>query len=372
MSNVTASTQPTGDTGAAALAPGRVRAFGSIVYPLLVLAIVLSLTAAATVNWDRWTAASATQVTDNAYVRAEMSRLATRVAGAISSVAVDDYQRVRAGDLLVRIDPADYVAQVAQAEASVASARAVLANLDNQFELQEATIAQADAARGAAQATLMQAEQEFRRQQSLTRSEYGTTQKLEQAQTSLSKAESDLAATEAARSAQRAQLAVLKGTKKQREAEVATAEASLSAAQLRLSYTEIRAPFDGVVGERQVQVGDYVGIGGALITVVPLPDVYVVANYKETQLTRVVPGQPVAIEVDGLPGERLSGTVERISPASGSQFALLPPDNATGNFTKVVQRLAVRIALDPGQDLATRLRPGMSVVTTIDVGKAMP
>jgi membrane fusion protein (multidrug efflux system) len=163
---------------------------------------------------------------------------------------------------------------------------------------------------------------------------------------------------------------VLSGTKKQRAADIEAAKAALAAARLRLGYTKILAPFDGVVGEREVQPGDYVNIGTNLINVVPLPDVYVIANYKETQLTRVRPGQPVEMVVDSFPGERLHGRVERIAPASGSQFALLPPDNATGNFTKVVQRVPVRIALDKGQPLLERLLPGMSVETRIHTDEA--
>ena len=172
-------------------------------------------------------------------------------------------------------------------------------------------------------------------------------------------------ASRAVIAAQKHQLEVLSGTKKQRSADVLGAQAALSAARLKLGYTKIAAPFDGVVGERQVQPGDYVNIGSNLINVVPLPNVYVIANYKETQLTRVRPGQPVDITVDSFAGEKLQGRVERIAPASGSQFALLPPDNATGNFTKVVQRIPVRIRLDKDQPLLERLLPGMSVVTNI-------
>jgi membrane fusion protein (multidrug efflux system) len=165
--------------------------------------------------------------------------------------------------------------------------------------------------------------------------------------------------------AQRHQLEVLSGTKRQRAADLQGAKATLAAARLKLGYTKITAPFDGVVGERQVQPGDYVNIGTNLINVVPLPNVYVIANYKETQLTNVRPGQGVDVTVDSFPDQTLHGQVERVSPASGSQFALLPPDNATGNFTKVVQRIPVRIALDPGQKLLERLLPGMSAETRI-------
>ena len=321
----------------------------------------------ATLRWDAWVGGAAVQTTNDAYVRAEMTRLATRVAGEVRTVAVKDFQRVKSGDLLVEIDPADYEAQVAQAEAGVVGAKAALDNLDNQVELQYATIAQAEAQRVSAEARDVEARQEQERQQSLTQTQAGTRQKLEQAVADYAKAEADVRASRAVIAAQRHQLEVLAGTKKQRTADLLGAQAALAAAKLRLGYTRIVAPFDGVVGERQVQPGDYVNIGSNLINVVPLPNVYVIANYKETQLTRVKPGQPVEITIDTFPDQILRGQVERISPASGSQFALLPPDNATGNFTKVVQRIPVRIALDKGQPLLERLLPGMSAVTRIRV-----
>jgi len=216
----------------------------------------------------------------------------------------------------------------------------------------------------------VEARQEQERQQSLTQTEAGTRQRLEQATAGYAKAQADVRASRAVIAAQRHQLEVLSGTKKQRAADVDAAKATLAAAKLRLGYTKIVAPFDGVVSERQVQPGDYVNIGSNLITVVPLPKVYVIANYKETQLTRVKPGQRVEITVDSFPNEKLHGRVERIAPASGSQFALLPPDNATGNFTKVVQRIPVRIQLDDNQPLLQRLLPGMSVVTSIHTDDA--
>ena len=308
---------------------------------------------------------AATQTTNDAYVRAELTRLSSRVAGEVLTVAAGDFQRVKAGDLLVQIDPADYQAQVALAEAAVAAAQAALDNLGNQVELQYATIAQAEAAQASAAAEEVQARQEQERQQSLSQTEAGTRQKFEQATASFAKAQADVRASRAVIAAQKHQMEVLAGTRKQRAADLLGAQAALSAARLKLGYTKIVAPFDGVVGERQVQSGDYVNIGSNLINVVPLPNVYVMANYKETQLTRVKPGQSVDITVDSFPSEKLHGRVERVSPASGSQFALLPPDNATGNFTKVVQRIPVRILLDKNQPLLERLLPGMSVVTNI-------
>ena len=195
----------------------------------------------------------------------------------------------------------------------------------------------------------------------------GTAQKLEQATADYDVARAAVTASEATIEAQRQQLNVLGGQQGLLNANVAAAEAALTTARLRLGYTRVVAPVDGVVGERDVQEGDYVNVGSNLITVVPLPEVYVTANYKETQLTHVAPGQPVEVKVDMFPEAVLQGRVARLSPASGATFALLPPDNATGNFTKVVQRIPIRIEFEPGQSLIERLRPGMSVVTRVHV-----
>lgn len=371
-------TAPTG-TGpsqtAAAVAAARAAAlqrgaWSRFAVPLFAVLVALGFIALATLRWDAWVGGATIQSTNDAYVRAELTRLSSRVAGEVLTVAASDFQRVKAGDLLVQIDPADYQAQVAQAEAAVAAAQAALDNLNNQVELQYATIAQAEAAQVAVAAEEVQARQEQERQQSLSQTEAGTRQKFEQATAAYAKAQADVRASRAVIAAQKHQMEVLAGTKKQRAADVLGAQAALAAARLKLGYTRIVAPFDGVVGERQVQPGDYVNVGSNLINVVPLPNVYVIANYKETQLTRVKPGQSVDITVDSFPDEKLRGRVERISPASGSQFALLPPDNATGNFTKVVQRIPVRIQLDKGQPLLERLLPGMSVVTNIHTGDA--
>jgi membrane fusion protein (multidrug efflux system) len=327
--------------------------------------------ALATTRWDLWVSSARTQTTNDAYVRADVSQLSSRVAGEVKTVAVSDYQRVKAGDLLVEIDPSDYEAQVAQAEAAVAGAQAALDNLANQVELQYATIAQSEAQRASAEAVQLEAQQEQERQQSLIKTESGTRQRLEQANAALAKAQADVRASRAVIAAQKHQMEVLAGTKKQRAADVLAAEAALKAAKLKLGYTRINAPFDGIVGARQVQPGDYVNIGSNLFNVVPLPNVYIIANYKETQLTRVKAGQPVSITVDSFPRQTLHGHVGRISPASGSQFALLPPDNATGNFTKVVQRIPLRIEFDKGQPLIENLLPGMSAITRIDTEGAV-
>ncbi|WP_246801746.1 HlyD family secretion protein [Bradyrhizobium genosp. L] len=339
--------------------------------PLFAALVALVFVVVATTRWDLWVGSATIQSTNDAYVRAELTQLSSRVSGEVLTVGVTDFQRVKAGDLLVQIDPADYQAQVAQADAGVVGAQAALDNLNNQVELQYATIAQAEASRLSAEAQETEARQEQERQQSLSQTEAGTRQRLEQATAAYAKAQADVRASRAVIAAQRHQLEVLQGTKKQRGADVDGAKAQLNAVKLKLGYTRIVAPFDGVTGERQVQPGDYVNIGTNLINVVPLPNVYVIANYKETQLTRVKPGQPVEISVDSFPGQRLRGIVERIAPASGSQFALLPPDNATGNFTKVVQRIPVRIQFDKNQPLLERLLPGMSVVTNINTGEVV-
>jgi membrane fusion protein (multidrug efflux system) len=371
----------TGQTGSTPSSPAIVAAanepasglhssWGRLAIPLLAVLAAFGFIALATLRWDAWVGSAVIQSTNDAYIRADMTRLSSRVAGEVLTVAANDFQRVKAGDLLVQIDPADYEAQVALAQAGVAAAQAAFDNLANQIELQYATIAQAEAQQVSAAAQEVETREEQERQQSLTQTEAGTRQKLEQAVAAYARAQADVRASRAVIAAQRHQLEVLSGTKKQRAADIEAAKATLAAAKLKLGYTRIVAPFDGVVGERQVQPNDYVNIGSNLINVVPLPDVYVIANYKETQLTRVRPGQSVDVTVDSFPDERLHGRVERISPASGSQFALLPPDNATGNFTKVVQRVPVRIALDKGQPLLERLLPGMSVVTQIHTDEA--
>jgi membrane fusion protein, multidrug efflux system len=350
--------------------PGPSGSWGRLVIPLLAVLAAFGFIALATLRWDAWVGSAVIQTTNDAYIKADLTQLSSRVAGEVLTVAVNDFQRVKAGDLLIQIDPADYEAQVAQAEAGVVGAQAALDNLANQVELQYATIAQAEAQQASALAQEVEARQEQERQQSLTQTESGTRQRLEQATAGYASSQANVRASRALIAAQRHQLEVLSGTRQQRAADLQGAKAVLAAARLKLGYTKITAPFDGVVGQRQVQPNDYVNIGSNLIAVVPLPNVYVIANYKETQLTRVRPGQPVDVTVDTFSSERLRGRVARVAPASGSQFALLPPDNATGNFTKVVQRVPVRIEFDKDQPLVDRLLPGMSVVTRIHTNEA--
>ena len=361
-----AKTQPAAtdrsDTGAPS------RSLRRLIIPLVAVGAAVALVLVTSARWNAWVGAGAVQTTDNATVHAEMSRLSARVSGNVRRVTVHDFQHVKAGELLMEIEPADYDAVVAQAEASVAAAQATLDKLESQKAHQRAVIAQAEAQRRSALARELETRQELERQDQLLRGGVaGTRQRLEQATAAHDTAGAALAATEATIEAQRSQLEVLNGDENLLRAKLRAGQADLTTAQLRLAYTRIVAPFDGVVGERMVQEGNYVNIGTNLIAVVPLPNVYVVANYKETQLTHVAPGQPVDVTVDTFPDVALRGRVKRISPASGSTFALLPPDNATGNFTKVVQRIPVRIEFNPGQPLVERLRPGMSVVTHIQV-----
>jgi membrane fusion protein, multidrug efflux system len=345
---------------------GPSRSLRRLIIPLMAVGAATALVLVTSARWNAWVGAGAVQTTDNATVYAEMTRLSARVSGNVRWVAVQDFQHVKAGELLMEIDPADYDAMVAQAEARLAAARAELDNLENKKTHQRAVIAQAEAQRQSALARELETRQELERQENLLRGGIaGTRQRLEQATAAHDTAGAAVAATEATIEAQRSQLEILNGDENLLRARLRAGEADLTTAQLRLGYTRIVAPFDGVVGARMVQEGTYVNIGTNLIAVVPLPHVHVVANYKETQLTHVAPGHQVDVTVDMFPGAVLRGRVERISPASGSTFALLPPDNATGNFTKVVQRIPVRIAFDPGQPLLEQLRPGMSVVTHI-------
>jgi membrane fusion protein, multidrug efflux system len=344
--------------------PGSLR---RLAIPLLAVGAVAALVVVATNRWDVWASAAAVQTTDDATVRADWTQLSARVSGNVLRIAVRDFQRVRAGDLLMEIDPAEYEAAVAQAEAGVASVQAELDNLENRIALQRAGVEQAEAQRLSAIAREFQMRQEQARQAELVGRPAGTAQRLERATADHDTADATVMASAATVAARRRQVDVLEGQRRQLRANLLAARATLTSANLRLGYTRIIAPFDGVVGERQVQEGGHVNVGANLIVVVPLPDVYVTANYKETQLTRVASGQQVDVSVDVFPGEVLRARVALLSPASGSTFALLPPDNATGNFTKVVQRIPVRIEFQPGQPLVQRLRPGMSVVTRIRV-----
>ena len=316
-------------------------------------------------RWDSWVGSLIDQTTDDAYVTGDITPLSAQVEGNVSTVAVGDYQRVKAGDLLVQIDDNDYRARVAQAEADVAGAEAAIENLKSHKAQQHDTIAEAEGAIQATAADVERTKLEAQRQRALVATTFGTQQRLEQAVADQKRFEATLSRSHAALEAQRREMAVLDTQESVLRAQLKAKRAMLELANIMLGYTRIAAPVDGMVGERQVRPGQYVRPGTEVISVVPLDTVWVVANYKETQLTRVRIGQPASITIDSFPGVTVTGHVDSVAPASGSQFSLLPPDNATGNFTKVVQRIPVKIVLDPGHPLMGVLRPGMSVIATI-------
>jgi membrane fusion protein (multidrug efflux system) len=316
-------------------------------------------------QWNRWIGNSTRQATDDAYIRGDVTPLSAQVDGYVHHVAVDDYQRVKAGDLLVEIDDSDYRAKVAQAEADLLGAQAAIENLKARKDAQHATVADAEAAVAATQADVERTKLEANRQRELLASTFGTQQKVEQADADQRRLAATLASKQAEVEAQRRQEAVLDTQELQLRAEAKAKQAALDLAKINLGYTRIVAPVAGEVGERGVYDGQYVHAGTQVISVVPLDNVWVIANYKETQLTHVVIGQGAEIRVDTFPGVVIGARVDSIAPASGSQFSLLPPDNATGNFTKVVQRIPVKLRLNPDNPLAGQLRPGMSVEATI-------
>jgi membrane fusion protein (multidrug efflux system) len=350
----TASDYPEDDTSSTA----------RFVFPVVVIVLVLMSVAFVATRWDFMLATSDLQTTDDAYVRADISRLGSRVAGTVLRVAVSDYEKVQAGDLLLELDPADYLIKQSQAQAALDFADAALSNLQNQITLQRATIQQASAQKMVAESNAALAAKEARRQTSLVHSGSSTVQKAEESESQALSAAATAQAADAAVKSAEAQLAVIEGQTAQLKANVEAARSQLRSAELALGYTKTFAPFSGVVGETQLHVGDFVTIGTNVVTLIPLPRVFVIANFKETQLARMSDGQSATVKVDALPGLTLTGHVARMSPASGSQFALLPADNATGNFTKVVQRVPVRVELDPVETLS-RLRPGMSATVSV-------
>jgi membrane fusion protein (multidrug efflux system) len=337
---------------------------GAAIRVAIVLAAAVIAVLFAT-RWDVWTGAWTRQTTDDAYVRGDITPLSVKVEGYVRRVPVNDFQLVKAGDLLVEIDDNDYRARVAQAEADLLGAQAAIENLKSRKELQHAQIAQAESVITATQADVERTKLEAARQRTLLATTFGTPQKVEQSVADQKRFEANLERNRAEFDGARRQMAVLDTQELQLRADAKAKQAMLDLAKINLGYTKIAAPVDGMVSERGVREGQYAHAGTQILSVVPLANVWVVANYKETQLTRVAIGQRAEITVDSFPGVVVTGRVESISPASGSQFSLLPPDNATGNFTKVVQRIPVKIVLDPKNPLAGKLRPGMSVEATI-------
>lgn len=333
--------------------------------PWLVLAAVL-LGAVLYGLWRLLFASGPVQSTNDAYISADYTLIAPKVAGFIGEVLVRDNQWVHAGQALVRIDAQDYQADLDAAKASASSARAQLANAVATLERQQALIDQARAVVDADQAEVQFAEHEGQRYQHLAGQGAGTLQNAQQAETRRRTAAARLAEHRAALDAARKQTRVLQAQCDTAQAALQHAQALQARAELDLSHTVLVAPFDGVAGRRSVRQGAYVKPGDTLLAVVPVNEVYVIGNFLESQLTHVSPGQSVSINVDTFAGTTLMGTVDSIAPATGVTFAAIAPENASGNFTKVVQRIPVKILLDPGQPLVKQLRLGMSVEARID------
>jgi membrane fusion protein, multidrug efflux system len=359
--------------------------------PILVLLLAAAVTVSLTRDWNAWEGGRAEQLTDDAVVRGDLTPLSTKVAGIVRNVKVSDFQRVRSGDLLVELQDDDYLAQLAQASAAVEAAKAAIENNLRQRELQDsriqralagidqakAQIAAAAAGINAVQADVVRTRAERTRQEALLASQAATKQRVEGAvadeerfaaqaasrEADLEQAKTALRSSEIAVETERRTKAVLESQDRQLIADLHAKEAALAVSQVNLGYTKIHAPADGTVGERQVRPGQLVSPGTQVLTFVAETK-WIQANYRETQLTHMKVGDPAEIRIDEYPGQVARGKVLEIAPASGSQFALLPPDNATGNYTKVVQRIPVKIAIDD-TTLAANLRPGLSVVATV-------
>jgi membrane fusion protein (multidrug efflux system) len=330
---------------------------------LMAGAALAVLAGASWYGWDYWTVGRFEVSTDDAYVKADNTTIAPKVSGYLTDVLVGDNQRVTAGQVLARIDDRDFKVALDQAKADVAAAQAALASKQAQLDVQEAVIAAAKATVEVDTATKTFASQENKRYTDLAATGYGSVQNAQQAQAKNAGADAAIMRDKANLVSAEKQVELLKAEIAQAVAADARAAALQRQAELNLSYTTITAPIDGVVGNRTLRVGQLVQAGTQLMSLVPASGAYVVANFKETQLTHVREGQPVDLEVDMFPGQVVHGHVDSLAPASGQEFALLPPDNATGNFTKVVQRIPVKIALDGGAPI--ELRPGMSVIPTI-------
>ncbi len=337
---------------------------------LLAGAAMFGLAVMGDFGWNYWTAGRFQVSTDDAYVQADTTVIAPKVSGYLSDVLVADNESVKAGQPLARIDDRDYAVAVEQAKADVAAAQADVDNVEAGLDQQEAEIAQARSTVAVDQAALAYDRQDNDRYVSLARTGAGSVQNEQQAVSKLQIAQSTVQRDSAALLSVQRRTAMLRAQLAKAEAVLAHDRAVADQSALNLSYTTIVAPVDGVVGNRSLRAGQYVQAGTQLMAVVPTDKVYVVANFKETQLADVRAGQAVSVDVDMFPGSTVKGHVDSIAPASGQEFALLPPDNATGNFTKIVQRIPVKITLDPGDALAGLLRPGMSVTPVIDTKAA--
>ncbi len=331
----------------------------------LALAVALGVAGAADFGYGYLTTGRYLETTDDAYVKADSTIVSPKVSGYIAQVLVGDNEKVKAGQLLARIDDRDFRTALDQANADVAASEAAVRNLDAQLALQQPVIEQGTADVAANEANLKFAQEEQERYDGLMKTGSGTIQRAQQTDAALREKLAQLQHGKSGLLAAQRKVDVLTTDRAKAVAQLDHARAVAQQAALNLSYTEISAPVDGTVGARSLRVGQYVQAGTQLMAVVPLDAVYVVANFKETQLTHVRNGQPVEIRIDGFHDTKLRGHVDSLAPASGLEFALLPPDNATGNFTKIVQRVPVKIALDD-HSLTGLLRPGMSAEPTVD------
>ena len=355
---------PVAEAAAPGKAPARTRKFGR--RALIGAALLLAVGAAGDFGYHYWTVGRFIESTDDAYVGAHNTTLAAKVAGYVSGITVEDNTRVHAGDVIATIDDGDFKLAVDSARDKVATQQATVDRIGRQITAQQAAVDQAKAQLASAQAASTQKQLELERQQALAQRDFASRQTLEQAQMGRDQAVAAVQNAQAGLAAADAQVDVLKAQQQEASRTLQELRTALAKAERDLSFTVIRAPVDGVIGNRAVQTGDYVQTGQRLASLVPLDDIYVDANFKETQLAHLQPGQKVEIAVDALPGQPIDGTVESLSPASGSVFSLLPPDNATGNFTKIVQRLPVRIKVPADVAGQSVLRPGMSVVVSVN------
>jgi membrane fusion protein (multidrug efflux system) len=323
-----------------------------------------------------WTTARFMVSTDDAYVQADSTIVASRVSGYVSAVLIEDDQPVKTGQVLARIDDRDLRASLDQTRAEVQASRSEVDTLQAQLAEQSTLIAKTRASVAASQAALDLASLNRVRYRKMAGIGFGSEQQSQEADAQARERTADLARDEAARDTAQREVGVLQAKLAAAQALRDRSQAIEQRAALDLGYTTVTAPIDGVVGARTVRLGQYVQAGTQLTALVPLQEVYITANFKETQLTRVRAGEPVRVRVDTFPGSSLRGCVDSLAPASGLEFSLLPPDNATGNFTKIVQRIPVKIRLESRQPLLGRLRPGMSVEASIDTrpsaGSAAP
>jgi membrane fusion protein, multidrug efflux system len=308
--------------------------------------------------------------TDDAYLKADTVTVSPKVAGYVAEVLVRDNQQVAAGQVLVRIDDRDYRAELSQSDAQTAAAAADLRNVDAQIAQQKARIAAGEAQVASAGAQAAYTASESERYQGLISSGAVSRQREQLAQTDLKRSAAGLNEARAMLQTEHAALAVLESQRDKANAAVDNAAAATEQSRLRLSYTAIAATEPGVVGDRAVRAGQLVQPGTRLMTLVPVRDIYLVANFKETQLGRLYRGEAVSIVLDAFPGRTLRGRIESVAPGTGSEFALLPPENASGNFTRVVQRVPVKIAIDPASLDGIELRPGLSATATVDTRTA--